>query len=160
MRVWIPLGGMDVSVVCCQGEVCFGLNHSSRGDLPTVLYVCVCVCDREASTMRRSWTTMGCRAKEKNVIWETNVTYKCWERCSVQIPRSQIPFHLSVSESFVIDDQAASVILNCNTFLPSTYVVQFNVFLFPKFMKSMSMLSVYMHLPIWTSSSHYSKNVT
>jgi len=47
-----PAGGMDVSVVCCQGEVCFGLNHSSRGVLSTV--VCVCVCDREASAMRRS----------------------------------------------------------------------------------------------------------
>jgi hypothetical protein len=41
-----------MNVVCCQVEVTARADHSSRGDLPTV----VCLeCDREASIMRRSW---------------------------------------------------------------------------------------------------------
>ena len=39
-------------------------DHSSRGVLPSG----VCVCDREASIMRRPWPTEGCCAMNRNVI--------------------------------------------------------------------------------------------
>jgi hypothetical protein len=55
-----------VSVVCCQVEVlesrCSLVQRS-----PTECGVSEC--GREASAMRRPWTTRGCCAKEKRIIW-------------------------------------------------------------------------------------------
>jgi hypothetical protein len=54
-----------VSVVCCVG-VSASADQSSSGVLPSV--VCVCMCDRQPTTVR-PWPTRGCCAiKNVNVI--------------------------------------------------------------------------------------------
>jgi len=80
-----PAGVMDVSVVCCHGEVGFGLNHSSRWDLQTMVCVCVWWWSLDNEEVLNYY---GLSRKEKNVIWVTGEPYKCWERWSVQIPRT------------------------------------------------------------------------
>ena len=65
-----PAGGIDV---CLLWVLCIvrlrslrRADHASRDVLPSV---CVSECDREASTMRRSWPTTCCCAVEKNCTY-------------------------------------------------------------------------------------------
>jgi hypothetical protein len=54
-----------VSVVCCRVEISASADQSPRGVLPCV--VCVCECDRQATTVR-FWPTSGCCAIKKIYI--------------------------------------------------------------------------------------------
>jgi hypothetical protein len=74
-----PTGGMDVCllwVLCVVRQRSLRrAYHSSRGVLQSV--VCVSECDREASIMRRPWSTRGCRALErKNCYNECDDNYQ------------------------------------------------------------------------------------
>jgi hypothetical protein len=66
-----PAGGMNVSCECSVLED----RGPSDGLItrPEESYRVCCVqyvCDREASTMRRSWPTVGCRSTKK-ICWQT-----------------------------------------------------------------------------------------
>jgi hypothetical protein len=54
-------------VVCCQVEIsASGWSLVQRS--PTECCLCVCVCDREASIMRRSSRSKGCCAMERSKV--------------------------------------------------------------------------------------------
>ena len=60
-------GGIDVCLFCeCCVLSCRGIyewaDHSCRGALPSMMSI---ECDREASTVRRPWPTVGYRTMSK-----------------------------------------------------------------------------------------------
>jgi hypothetical protein len=55
-----------VSVVCCQVDVSGQADYLSRGS-PMVCGVSEC--DREASTIRKPWSTTSCRAIGKKLLF-------------------------------------------------------------------------------------------